>query len=442
MATVKTRPQYRHFALDRSALDTEARTVSLAFSSEAPVERHFGTEVLDHSPQSIRLGRLQNGGPLLVDHDPTDHIGVIEEVQIGADRVGRAVVRFGKSARAQEVFQDVQDGIRRHISVGYLVHKMQQERASDGSEIMRVVDFEPLEISVVSVPADPHVGIGRAAEQEIDTEVVREEAPAVEAEAEPAPVEAEPELRAAPFIEVIDNTPSTPAPKEQSAMSQVDLSPAERQQYSYARAIAASLARAEGQNVSGFEVEISQDIERNMPAEYARPRRHLRAALPGACRAGDLAVQHLRQGRRSRIHRTRRPDRVAAQPVRCRAARRPCDDRPQRPGLLPEADRRQYGLLDGRERRDRRHGRQRHARLGSVVAEDAAGNDRLLPPAGRAIDHRHRIIHPRRPRRACMRWPGTVPFSTASAPPTSRPASMSPPTSIAWRWAACRPSAS
>jgi len=280
MATIKTSTQYRHFALQRDALDAEARTVALAFSSEEPVERHFGREVLDHSPQSIRLGRITSRAPLLVDHNMADHIGVVEEVQIGADRVGRAVVRFGRSTRAQEVFQDVQDGIRSHVSVGYLIHAMKSDRAADDTEIMRAVDWEPLEVSIVSIPADPSVGIGRSAEQEIDTEILADEPaadPAPEAEQEayfPLPDvrripvvmsgadSVEVKRAAEPFIEIIPNE----TPKEQIAMSQVDLTPAESRQYSYTRAIAASLARAEGQNVSGFEVELSQDIERNMPS--------------------------------------------------------------------------------------------------------------------------------------------------------------------------------
>ena len=157
---------HRSFAVDRAAVSEEMRTVELAFSSEAPYERYWGIEVLDHTQTSIRLGRLTAGGPLLMDHDTRDHIGVIESVQIGADRVGRAVVRFGKSARADEVFRDVVDGIRRNVSVGYVIHKAQLvETGKDGSaDTYRVTDWEPFEVSLVSVPADASVGIGRAAE--------------------------------------------------------------------------------------------------------------------------------------------------------------------------------------------------------------------------------------------------------------------------------------
>src|SRR5690606_11798183 len=87
-------------------VDAEKRTVELAFSSEFEGARWFGIEILDHAPESIRLDRLRDGGALLMDHDWEDQVGVVESVRIDADRKGRAVVRFGRSARAQEVFQD------------------------------------------------------------------------------------------------------------------------------------------------------------------------------------------------------------------------------------------------------------------------------------------------------------------------------------------------
>lgn len=143
----------------------EDRTIELAFSSEEPYERWWGIEILDNTPGAVRLGRLSGGaGPLLMDHDARDQVGVVESVRIDADRVGRAVVRFGKGQRAQEVWQDVQDGIRRNVSVGYAIHKAQLIETSDtGADTYRVTDWEPLEISIVSVPADATVGIGRSA---------------------------------------------------------------------------------------------------------------------------------------------------------------------------------------------------------------------------------------------------------------------------------------
>ena len=174
--TRKTGPQYRFISVARDAIDADARTVALAFSSELPYERSFGNEVLDHAPSSVRLGRLADGGAVLLDHDLTRHVGVVERVAIGEDRIARAVVRFGRSDEAEAAFRDVQDGIRRHVSVGYFVHRMVAEQRKSDNEIetYRATDWEPFEISLVAVPADPTVGIGRAAELEVPTTFVRE----------------------------------------------------------------------------------------------------------------------------------------------------------------------------------------------------------------------------------------------------------------------------
>lgn len=163
----KTLPDFNKGGLVRTMevrkFDTEKRTVELAFSSEIEVERWYGIEILDHSPESVRLDRLRDGGALLVDHDWTDQVGVVESVSIDADRRGRAVVRFGRSARADEIFQDIVDGIRKHVSVGYrvLAAKLQETR-DEWQDVYRITEWEPFEISIVSVPADTSVGIGRA----------------------------------------------------------------------------------------------------------------------------------------------------------------------------------------------------------------------------------------------------------------------------------------
>lgn len=152
------------------AINEDARTVELAFSSEAEVERWWGIEVLSHDPASVKLERLRDGAPLLMDHKYSDQIGVIESVSLGADRRGRAVVRFGKSARAEEIFRDVVDGIRRNVSVGYTVRDAKKTGTRDsGEEIWTVTAWEPYEISIVSVPADPSVGVGRTLMSDTET---------------------------------------------------------------------------------------------------------------------------------------------------------------------------------------------------------------------------------------------------------------------------------
>lgn len=160
----------RAFLVKREAINVEARTVELAFSSEAPYERWWGVEILDHNASSIDLTRLNSHANLLCDHDTRDVIGVVESVSIGLDKVGRAVVRFGRSARAEEVFQDVVDGIRKNVSVGYMINEAVLESVSgdpgedDAEDTYRVTSWTPFEISLVSVPADFKVGVGRSAE--------------------------------------------------------------------------------------------------------------------------------------------------------------------------------------------------------------------------------------------------------------------------------------
>lgn len=158
---VYTETHYRAALVERSAVNEEARTVDLAFSSEEPVERWFGTEILDHKPTSVRLKRMNGGGPVLVDHHPADHVGTVEEASVDSDRKGRAVVRFGKSARADEIFRDILDGIRKHVSVGYRIHKVEVDDPESKTPTYRATDWEPLEVSIVSIPADASVGVGR-----------------------------------------------------------------------------------------------------------------------------------------------------------------------------------------------------------------------------------------------------------------------------------------
>jgi HK97 family phage major capsid protein/HK97 family phage prohead protease len=152
----------RAFALERGAIDVEKRTVELAFSSDLPYERWFGTEILDHSPQAIDLSRLNSGGALLLNHDIDQQIGVVEIARVDSDHKGRASVRFSRSAKGEEIFQDVQDGIRRLVSVAYRIHELKLESSSDAEDVYRVTKWEPFEVSIVAVPADPTVGVGRA----------------------------------------------------------------------------------------------------------------------------------------------------------------------------------------------------------------------------------------------------------------------------------------
>lgn len=196
----------RAFAVVREAVNVEARTAELSFASELPYERWWGVEVLDCTATAMRQGRIGNGrAPLLCDHDTRDQIGVVQSVTIGADRVARALVRFGNSARASEIFQDVVDGIRANVSVGYLIHKAQLVETSDDADTYRVTDWEPYEVSIVSVPADASVGVGRSAD---DPRIAIEQATPAQAPEFLSPVPTTPEHRT---MQAPDTTLAVPA---------------------------------------------------------------------------------------------------------------------------------------------------------------------------------------------------------------------------------------
>ena len=161
--------KYRTIDLSRSEyIDEEKRMVRVGVSSEEPVERSFGMEVLGHSAGDINMEFISSGrAPLLLDHDMNKQIGVIEEFKL--DETAKrtiAVVRFGKSALAREVFEDVADGIRMNISVGYRVDKL--TRMDKDDETYYKAEWTPMEVSSVSVPADQSrlVGVGRSKDKQ------------------------------------------------------------------------------------------------------------------------------------------------------------------------------------------------------------------------------------------------------------------------------------
>ena len=157
------RAQRRLATFDRSTVNAETRTVELAFSSELPVDRWWGIEILGHDAAEVDTNFIGGGtAPLLMDHNARDLVGVVESVTLGADRKMRARVRFGKSARAEEVMGDVADGIRHNVSVGYELLELRLIAEEKGKPPVYRCRWRPFEVSLVSVPADPTVGVGRA----------------------------------------------------------------------------------------------------------------------------------------------------------------------------------------------------------------------------------------------------------------------------------------
>ena len=139
--------------------EVEDRTYQFPFSSEFPVERYFGSEVLSHDEGAADLDRLNDSAPLLFNHDPDRVIGVVERAYIDKKkRRGYTQVRFSRNEFAQEVLSDVKDGILRNVSFGYSIDKMEEREGGD----FVATSWRPYEVSVVSIPADPGVGIGRS----------------------------------------------------------------------------------------------------------------------------------------------------------------------------------------------------------------------------------------------------------------------------------------
>jgi HK97 family phage prohead protease len=163
-------------------VDTDSRTVELSFSSETPYGRWFGDEILCHDEECINLERFNNGlGTALFNHDRDAVVGHVEKAWIEDNR-GKALVRFDEDEQSDTIFQKVQSGTLQGASVGYSIKRYEVLDEKDsvssngrfkGPDTYVVTDWEPLEISIVSVPADPTVGVGRSAEEihtSIDTQ--------------------------------------------------------------------------------------------------------------------------------------------------------------------------------------------------------------------------------------------------------------------------------
>ena len=144
-------------------VEGDSREIEMSFSSEMEALRWWGYEILSHAPGAVRLDRMNSNASLLMDHNWSDQVGAIKSVEITEDRVGRCTAMFGRSVRATEINQDVDDGIRTNVSVGYIIHAADITGVRDGIDVWTVTDWEPYEVSIVSVPMDISVGIGRDA---------------------------------------------------------------------------------------------------------------------------------------------------------------------------------------------------------------------------------------------------------------------------------------
>ena len=166
----------------------DAKTFQFPFSSEQPVKRYFGNEVLSHRSEDVDLSRLNDGAPLLFNHDPDKPIGVVERAWVDEKKKrGYAQVRFSSNPFAQEVMRDVEDGILRGISVGYMINNMEER----GDNVV-ATNWSPYELTVAVIPSDASIGFGRSL-------VAEEAAIAASPDQQPEPVE----MENTPDLEVI-----------------------------------------------------------------------------------------------------------------------------------------------------------------------------------------------------------------------------------------------
>ena len=242
----------RSDAMEARVESVDDRRVSMSISSEAPVQRSYGDEVLDHKPESIDLSFINSGrAPLLLDHDPEKQIGVIESVSLDASaRKLRATVRFSKNALASEVYSDVADNIRGNVSIGYSIAKMVKE---NNGAIYRATSWRPMEASIVSIPADVTVGVGRS-----DATVTSEAQPQglIETPAQVAPKETKMENS----VNVAVESRAFDAPVQQD----VGLNQTEIKRFSLMRALRALANPTDRalQKEAAFEFECSEAAQR------------------------------------------------------------------------------------------------------------------------------------------------------------------------------------
>ena len=159
---MKLKKQFRVMASDVAMKAGEDRTFEFPFSSEFPVERYFGTEILIHEKSAVDLTYHNGSMPLLFNHDPDKLIGVVEDIKVKDKRL-YAKVRMSQSELGEEKLKQVEEGVLRNVSFGYVIHEMEEKvKGKDKVSEFHVTKFSPFEISFVSTPADPSVGLGRS----------------------------------------------------------------------------------------------------------------------------------------------------------------------------------------------------------------------------------------------------------------------------------------
>ena len=172
-SSTTARPMIREYNAGIRALEGKGneRKFELSFSSEEPYTRYWGVEILDHGEGCMDLTRLQEIGCVLFNHNRDAVIAKVNRVWTENNR-GKAEIEFDTDEDAEKIYQKVKNGTLKGVSVGYVVDAWEEvlsnKESADGRfkgpcRIAR--KWTPYEISIVSVPADATVGVGRQMEK-------------------------------------------------------------------------------------------------------------------------------------------------------------------------------------------------------------------------------------------------------------------------------------
>ena len=159
----------------KAQIESDGNELFMSFSSEEPVQRYFGQEVLSHDKGAADLSRLNNGtAPFLWNHNRDEVLGVVQKAEISEDRRGYATIKWSRNPNATEKRNDVEDGIISQVSFAYQINEIEER-----GDQMVVTSWKAMEISLVSVPADASVGVGRSLEKgdKIETKMVADSPP-------------------------------------------------------------------------------------------------------------------------------------------------------------------------------------------------------------------------------------------------------------------------
>ena len=139
-------------------------TYRASLSSEMPIERFFGTEILSHEPSAVNMERAGRGLSLLFNHDIDEPIGRVSEIKVENKRLVGQLQFSPNSERGPRIQADVEAGFLGDVSIRYSVDNYETRTDEHGHDTITITRWTPMEASIVTVPADHTVGVGRSKE--------------------------------------------------------------------------------------------------------------------------------------------------------------------------------------------------------------------------------------------------------------------------------------